>query len=111
METIKKSKDFKCVYRKKILKADKLLVLYILPNELEYSRIGISVSKKVGKANVRNRIKRRLKEIFRLNEQVIVKGYDLVVVVRVSAADANFDEIKTSFMDLIKRQGLLEERD
>ena len=73
METIKNTKDFKKVYNEKKSIANRLFVLYVLPNGLTRSRIGVSVSKKVGKANVRNKIKRRLKEIFRLNEQSIQK--------------------------------------
>ena len=109
METIKNTKDFKKVYNEKKSIANRLFVLYVFPNGLTHSRIGVSVSKKVGKANVRNKIKRRLKEIFRLNEQSIQKGYDFVVVVRKAANEADFSEIEKGIILLLKKHKLWED--
>ena len=85
LNSLKNSRDFSQVYNHKESLANKYLVMYILPNDQMYSRIGISVSKKVGNSVVRHRIKRLIKESYRLNMNQIKKGYDFVVVARYSA--------------------------
>ncbi|MCG8405211.1 MAG: ribonuclease P protein component [Phycisphaerales bacterium] len=62
--------------------ADKLIVVYAMPNGLAYARLGLTVGRKVGKAVIRNRIKRLLREAFRLENSALPKGYDLVCIPR-----------------------------
>lgn len=107
METIKKNNDFRLNYSLKNSKANSLLVLYLRENNLEISRLGVSISKKVGKAHVRNKIKRQIKEIIRLNEDKIKLGYDLVFVVRVKAKDKSYQELECSLLKLLEVQGLI----
>ena len=87
--------------------ANRLLVLYIKENGLPINRLGISVSRKVGKAVIRNRIKRLIKEQIRLHEGEICQGYDLVIVVRAAAAalpkDTAFKQIGESLLNLVDR--------
>lgn len=111
MNTIKKNTDFKKVYNNKNSKATSLLVLYNMKNDYDYSRLGVSVSKKVGKAVVRNKIKRRLKEIYRLNEYTIKSGYDIIIIVRVKANNATYNDLEKSFMYLLKKTNLLKKRE
>jgi ribonuclease P protein component len=73
---------FAAVYDAKMKSSRGPLVMYSLPNELGHLRMGISISRKVGIAPKRNRIKRLLREAFRLNHFSVASGYDLVIVVR-----------------------------
>lgn len=101
MTGIKKNEDFSRVYRRGTSKADHLLVLYRLDRgDSGDRRIGISVSKKTGNSVVRHRIKRRIKEIFRLNEGEFSTGCDYVAVARKGAASADYREIAESLIRL-----------
>jgi ribonuclease P protein component len=73
---------FAAVYDAKVKNSRGPLVMYSLPNSLGHLRMGISISRRVGTAPKRNRIKRLLREAFRLNPIKLDRGYDLVVVVR-----------------------------
>ena len=86
--TLKKNYEFRRLYSKGKSCANAYLVVYCRKNHSGRSRIGYTVSNKVGHAVVRNRIRRRLREIYRLHEREIVRGYDLVVVSRVRACAA-----------------------
>lgn len=83
-----------------------MLVLYYLKNNLPYNRIGFTVSKKMGKAVVRNKIKRRIKESYRLNEHKFKIGYDFVIVSRARAAIASYLDIEKSLLKLFSKAGL-----
>ena len=83
--SLKKSDDFRAVYRSRRSKADRFFVMYILENKLKYNRLGISVSKKVGNSIVRHRLTRLVREAYRLHEDKFNSGLDIVVVVRESA--------------------------
>ena len=87
--------------------ADGFLVLYARKNRTGENRVGITVSKKLGKAHVRNRIRRRIREVYRLNEQKFQPGWDIVVVARSKAADAPFDKLTQSYLSLAKKAGIL----
>lgn len=86
------------------------LVLYARPNRTDGNRIGITVSKKLGKAHVRNRTRRRLREIYRLNEQLFAPGWDIVIVARSSAVDADFEKLTQSYLSLAGKAGILKEK-
>ena len=89
--------------------ANGLLVLYARKNRTNTNRIGITVSKKLGKAHVRNRVRRRLREIYRLNEERFQPGWDIVVVARTKAVYADFQELTRSYLSLAKKAGILAE--
>ena len=89
--------------------ADGYLVLYARRNRTGLNRVGITVSKKLGKAHIRNRIRRRIREVYRLNEAVFQPGWDIVVVARSKAVDAPFDKLTKSYLTLAKRAGILHE--
>ncbi len=87
--------------------ADGYLVLYARRNRTEANRVGITVSKKLGKAHVRNFVRRRLREIYRLNEDKFQPGWDIVVVARSRAVDVKFDRLTKSYLNLAKKAGIL----
>ena len=91
--SIKKNSDFQNVYNKGKSYANKQLVMYVLDNNMKNSRIGISVSKKVGNSIIRHRITRLIRECYRLNEDKLERNIDIVVVVRIQAKEAGFHEI------------------
>lgn len=98
--SIKKNRDFQMVYKTGKSFANKLLVMYVLKTDRPESRIGISVSKKVGNSVVRHHITRLLRESFRLNEDILETGLDIVVVARGAAKEANFKTIESAFLHL-----------
>ena len=87
--------------------ANGLLVLYARKNRTGTNRVGITVGKKLGKAHIRNRIRRRVREVYRLNEDSFRPGWDIVVVVRGKAIDASFAQLTESYLSLAKRAGIL----
>jgi ribonuclease P protein component len=88
---------------------DRLLVIKTLGHGLEYSRFGFSVTKNVGKAVVRNRVRRQLKDIIRLTK--IKPGYDIVIIARPSAVHADYDQLRISVRKLLSRARLLRDND
>ena len=89
--------------------ADGYLVLYARKNRSEANRVGITVSKKLGKAHIRNRVRRRIREVYRLNEDQFQPGWDIVVVARSRAVDAEFSRLTRSYLSLAKKAGILRE--
>ena len=90
--------------------ANGLLVLYARRNRLGVNRVGITVGKKLGKAHIRNRIRRRVREVYRLNEAAFRPGWDIVVVVRTKAIDASFPQLTESYLSLARKAGILAEK-
>ena len=89
--------------------ANGFLVLYARKNRTDGTRVGITVGKKLGKAHVRNRGRRRLREVYRLNEEKFLPGWDIVVVARSKAGDADFGDLTRGYLALAKKAGLLKE--
>jgi len=87
--------------------ANSYLVLYARRNRTGGNRVGITVSKKLGHAVVRNRVRRRFREVYRLNEEKFLPGWDIVVVARSRAVDAPFSVLSKSYLDLAKKAGVL----
>ncbi len=104
-EYLTKPEQFTLVYKSGCTQADRLLVLKAYPNNLGFSRFGISVSKHVGKAVIRNRIKRRIRSIIR--SEPLSPGWDIVVIARNPAADSNFYLLNRSLNSLLNRAHLL----
>jgi len=96
--------QFQAVYAGGKTWADRRIVLKVLPNELELSRYGFTVSKRVGKAVVRNRVKRRLREIVRATG--LKPGWDFIVIARAPAAEAEFAELAGSVRSGLDRAGV-----
>ena len=108
---LRKSKDFAAVRRKGKSWADRRLVLVARRTGGEHCRFGFSVSKRVGNAVVRNRVKRKLKEAARVELLTRVEpGWDFVVIARKDAADADYHRLNRSLQRLFRRAKLLTDR-
>lgn len=103
-----KREYFDKVYRHGKSTANHQFVLYYKARpEQETFRLGVSVSKKLGNAVVRNRIRRMLKEIVRLNAARIPGGYDLIIIARKPAAEMDYHDMEKSVLHVLKRASLL----
>lgn len=89
--------------------ANGYLVLYARPNRSAANRVGVTVGKKLGKAVVRNRVRRRLREVYRLHEEQFKPGWDIVVVARSRCVDASFEKLTASYLSLAQKAGVLKE--
>ena len=87
--------------------ANSYIVLYARKNRTNTNRVGITVSKKLGHSVVRNRVRRRLREVYRLNEAKFQPGWDIVVVARTTAVHAGFRNLEESYLTLAKKAGIL----
>ena len=99
-ESLKKNMDFQNVYKNGKSYANKYLVMYILKNDLNRNRIGISVSKKVGNSVIRHRITRLIRESYRLQEDMFNSSLDIVVIARSSAREVGYKEIESALLHL-----------
>ena len=90
--------------------ANGYLVLYARPNRLGINRVGITAGKKLGHAVVRNRVRRRLREIYRLNEDKFTPGWDIVVVARSRCIKADFSKLTDAYLSLAEKAGILKEQ-
>ncbi|HSW58364.1 MAG TPA: ribonuclease P protein component [Dehalococcoidales bacterium] len=97
--------QYNSVYQKGITRVDTFLVLKAQTNHLEYSRFGISVSKKIGNAVMRNRTKRLLREIMRLAD--IKTGWDIVIIARLPSAGCEYGELEKSVKNLLSQAQIL----
>jgi len=102
-ERLRKRREFLDVYERGDKVQSAYFVLYMLENGRPYHRLGITVSRKIGAAVVRNRIKRRLREIFRANKQAISPHCDLAVNAKRAAARAHSQQIQEDILGAILR--------
>ena len=105
--SLKNYRDFGRVYNQRKSFADKYLVMYAADNLAACSRIGISVSKKVGNSVVRHRIKRLVKESYRLHEKMFNSGLDIVVIARKGSDACDYAGIESALLHLFKLNGTL----
>ena len=104
--SLKKNHIFRKLYSSKGI-ANSYFVLYARGNHSQCNRVGITVSKKLGHAVVRNRTRRRIREIYRLNEERFAPGWDIVVVARTRAVEAPYGKLTAAFLSLAQKGGLL----
>ncbi|NMA82643.1 MAG: ribonuclease P protein component [Epulopiscium sp.] len=101
--SLKKTFEFRKVYGRGSSIANRLLVMYILKNGQTYNRLGISVSKKVGNSVVRSRVTRLIRESYRLKEEQIQIGYDIVIIARNTASKATYWDIDSAVAHLCRK--------
>ena len=99
---IRTTPEFRAVYEKKARASDQCLLVYARENDLGHPRLGLSVSRKVGNAVVRNRWKRLIREAFRLNLSRLPEGVDLVVIPKQSPAPS-YQQVETSLCSVARR--------
>ena len=104
-----KRDQYALVYTKGSSWMSNLVVMKALSNKLSLSRYGLSVSKRVGKAVTRNRVKRLLREVLRLTP--LEPGWDIIFIARAGAASASYAEIEKSVVSLLSRARLLRKED
>ena len=111
VQSIKKTKTFKTVYNCGRQGVNTYFVVYAMANNTGVNRLGITVSKKVGKAVIRNRVRRLVKEIYRLNAHRVTNGFDIVVVARPAAGslprEGSFCRLEKALESLFNRLKLL----
>jgi ribonuclease P protein component len=98
--------DFQRVRQKGRSWANRFVVLCALPNELEHSRFGFAASKRIGKAVVRNRVRRRMREAVRLRFAEIDEGWDMVFIARSATAGSNYAELSGAVENLLMSANL-----
>lgn len=98
---LKKSEDFKRIYKSRKVKSNNCFAVFALSNDLDIIRIGISVSKKIGNSVVRHRIKRLVRESIRTSDIYIKAGLDIVVVAKSDAAKMDFHNTGKSLFRLL----------
>jgi ribonuclease P protein component len=105
--TLKKNHEFKRLYNKGKSAASQCAAVYYRRNGRSENRLGITVSTKLGGAVQRNRVRRRLKEIYRLNEEKLSKGFDIVIVARVRSRFVGYSELESSVISVFRKLKLI----
>lgn len=106
-KSLKQNHLFRRLYQKGKSSAGRTLVVYCRKNGLDYNRLGLTAGTKLGHAVVRNRIRRRIREAYRLSESSFICGYDIVVVARHRAAEGEFHDISDCLMKQMEKLGLV----
>lgn len=106
--TLKENYEFRRLYQKGASAVGGGMVIYCRKNRLGHNRLGITVSVKLGHAVVRNRARRRLREVYRLQKDGLRQGYDLILVARGRTASAPWQDLNETFLRLCRKLDLLE---
>lgn len=106
---IKKNYEFMRIFKKGKFYVGKYMVLYILKNNLDANRLGITVNKKFGNSVKRNRVRRLVRENYRLYEEFVKNGLDIVIVARNTELLASFFDIKKEMKYLFKKLGMFDQ--
>ena len=99
-ESLKNNSDFQKVYKRGKSFANRYFVMYVLENESDGNRLGISVSKKVGNSVIRHHLTRLVRESYRLHEDMFNSGLDIVVIARTTARDISYREAESALLHL-----------
>ncbi|MGN8647657.1 ribonuclease P protein component [Gracilibacillus sp. HCP3S3_G5_1] len=108
---IKKNSEFQEVFKKGASFANRQLVIYYLhKDQQQHYRVGLSVSKKIGNAVVRNQVKRYIRQAFLELDTTIKKDYDIIIIARQPVKNMDFHQIKNSLHHLLYKTKLLEKK-
>lgn len=106
---LRKRSLFRKVYEEGRFVANKMMAMHFIPNPDHSRRIGFSAGKKLGGAVVRNRCKRRLRECYRLHQNEMPAGVDLIIVARRALVNAKWELIVGAFLDALRRSRVMSE--
>ena len=104
---LKQNHEFRRLYSKGKSAVSPYFAIYCRKTNRPQSRLGITTGVKLGKAVKRNFVRRRIRELYRTNEQKFAPGYDIVVVARTRAIFARYADLERSFLHLMKKLGIL----
>ena len=104
---MKKNHEFRRLYAKGKSLAMPTLVVYVRSMRREGNQLGITVSTKIGKAVVRNLVRRRIREIYRTNEEKLLCGFDIIVVARVKSRYSSYWTLERDFLSACGKLGIL----
>lgn len=107
--TLKQNHEFRRMYQKGASAVGGGMVVYCRKNKLDHNRLGITASVKLGHAVVRNRARRRLREVYRLNGDKLRIGYDVILVARGKTASMSWQDLNGTFLRLCRKLDLLRE--
>lgn len=105
--SLKKNRDFRRLYARGKSAVGPALVLYCRKNRLPESRVGFVTGTKLGHAVVRNRVRRRMRAIYRTHEEEFLPGYDIIAVARTRAAHTKYAALESAFLQSAAKLGLL----
>lgn len=105
--SLKQNHEFRRLYSKGKTAASPYMAVYCRKNRRQESRLGLTTGVKLGNAVRRNRVRRRLREVYRTNEYRLLPGWDIVIVARVKSVYARYEELERSFLTLARKLDLL----
>ena len=108
--TLKQNYEFRRLYQKGASAAGGSMVVYCRKNKLGHNRLGLTASVKLGHAVKRNRARRRLREVYRLNACRLRSGWDMILVARGRTVTASWEELNDTFLRLCRKLDLLEDK-
>jgi len=103
LHSLTKRRDFKAVFNEGVSSSSSFLVIYAKPNELSFSRLGLAVSRKIGNAVIRNRIRRLLREAMRACAQDMAKQYDFIIIARRASVEGTLNAFISNIERFLKR--------
>ena len=103
LHSLKKRRDFEAVFNEGVSSSSSSLVIYSKPNELGFSRLGLAVSRKIGNAVIRNRIRRLLREAMRECAVDMSEHYDFVIIAKKSSAGGTLKTFVSSIESFLRR--------
>jgi len=107
-DPLKKNKEFNSVFKKGKFYVGSIMVIYVMPNKADRNRLGVTTVRNFGTAVLRNRCRRLIKENYRLLEDRIAKGYDIIFTVRkLNGSAPSFYEVRREMLYLLKKMGIL----
>lgn len=104
---LRKNASFQAVYRSGKSYANRMMVLYVLPNSDNHRRVGFAAGKRLGNAVIRNRVKRLLRETYRLNQDKLKTDVDLILVGRQAMVKSQYRTVARAFWDLCNKARIL----
>ncbi len=104
---IRKNMEFKEIYKDGKNYWNRNLILYVRRNDLKETRVGYTITKKIGNAVIRNKIRRRMKEIYRSNFHNVKEGYDLIFIAKKNVINIPFKELEGSMIHILSISKLL----